>query len=78
MAEPGVSMETEQERKLRWYLEDERVALFLQNHEFMRELQLNRDFLIALERGTLTHTHTHSHTLTHSHTHPHINKTNVT
>ncbi|XP_062342124.1 CUE domain-containing protein 1-like isoform X2 [Osmerus eperlanus] len=49
--EPGVSMETEQERKLRWYLEDERVALFLQNHEFMRELQHNRDFLVALERG---------------------------
>ncbi|XP_046876669.1 CUE domain-containing protein 1-like [Hypomesus transpacificus] len=50
-AEPGVSMETEQERKLRWYLEDEHVALLLQNHEFMRELQHNRDFLIALERG---------------------------
>ena len=55
-------METEQERKLRWYLEDEHVALLLQNHEFMRELQHNRDFLIALERGTLSHTYSHTHT----------------
>lgn len=37
----------------RWkqYLEDERIALFLQNEEFMKELQRNRDFLLALERG---------------------------
>ncbi|XP_053501984.1 CUE domain-containing protein 1a [Ictalurus furcatus] len=41
---------SEQDRKLKQYLEDERVALFLQNEEFMRELQRNRDFLIALER----------------------------
>lgn len=43
---------TEQDKKLRQYLEDERIALFLQNEEFMRELQRNREFLIALERGT--------------------------
>lgn len=68
-AEPGarpgpVGMETEQERKLKQYLEDERIALFLQNEEFMRELQRNRDFLLALERdgqqcesGTSTSSH---------------------
>ncbi|XP_060751183.1 CUE domain-containing protein 1a [Tachysurus vachellii] len=45
---------SEQDRKLKQYLEDERIALFLQNEEFMRELQRNRDFLIALERGDHT------------------------
>ncbi|KAJ8266376.1 hypothetical protein GJAV_G00129710 [Gymnothorax javanicus] len=49
---PGtVAAGTEQERKLKQYLEDERIALFLQNEEFMKELQRNREFLIALERG---------------------------
>ncbi|XP_062393517.1 CUE domain-containing protein 1-like [Sardina pilchardus] len=47
----GRHLEDEEDRRLRQYLEDERVALFLQNEEFMRELQRNRDFLIALERG---------------------------
>lgn len=46
---------TEQDKKLKQYLEDERIALFLQNEEFMRELQRNREFLIALERGTTVH-----------------------
>lgn len=41
----------EQERRWKQYLEDERIALFLQNEEFMKELQRNRDFLLALERG---------------------------
>lgn len=41
---------------MKQYLEDERIALFLQNQEFMKELQRNRDFLIALEIGTHTHT----------------------
>lgn len=49
---PGGSGATEQDKKLKQYLEDERIALFLQNEEFMRELQRNREFLIALERGT--------------------------
>ncbi|XP_078785730.1 CUE domain-containing protein 1b isoform X4 [Oryzias latipes] len=40
-----------QDEKLKQYLEDERIALFLQNEEFMRELQRNRDFLMALEKG---------------------------
>ncbi|XP_051963490.1 CUE domain-containing protein 1b [Xyrauchen texanus] len=44
---------SEQERKLKQYLEDERIALFLQNEEFMKELQRNREFLIALERDRL-------------------------
>ncbi|XP_015222940.1 CUE domain-containing protein 1b isoform X2 [Lepisosteus oculatus] len=48
-----VTVATEQERKLKQYLEDERIALFLQNEEFMRELQRNREFLIALERDRL-------------------------
>ncbi|XP_067362686.1 CUE domain-containing protein 1b isoform X3 [Channa argus] len=43
---------TEQEKKLKQYLEDERIALFLQNEEFMKELQRNHEFLIALERAT--------------------------
>ncbi|KAK7882724.1 hypothetical protein WMY93_028898 [Mugilogobius chulae] len=44
---------SEQDKKLKQYLEDERIALFLQNEEFMRELQRNREFLIALERDRL-------------------------
>jgi len=46
----------EQDIKLKQYLEDERIALFLQNEEFMRELQRNREFLIALERGMTSYT----------------------
>ncbi|XP_036392387.1 CUE domain-containing protein 1-like isoform X2 [Megalops cyprinoides] len=49
----SVAVATEQERRLKQYLEDERIALFLQNEEFMRELQRNREFLIALERDRL-------------------------
>uniref|UniRef100_A0A8C4DD13 CUE domain containing 1b n=1 Tax=Dicentrarchus labrax TaxID=13489 RepID=A0A8C4DD13_DICLA len=50
--DPGLTTgATEQDKKLKQYLEDERIALFLQNEEFMRELQRNREFLIALERG---------------------------
>jgi hypothetical protein len=33
------------------YLEDERIALFLQNEEFMAELRWNKDFLSTLEKG---------------------------
>ncbi|XP_034384554.1 CUE domain-containing protein 1b isoform X1 [Cyclopterus lumpus] len=44
---------TEQDKKLKQYLDDERIALFLQNEEFMRELQRNREFLVALERDRL-------------------------
>ncbi|PNF22048.1 hypothetical protein B7P43_G09738, partial [Cryptotermes secundus] len=37
--------------KLDRYLEDERIALFLQNEEFMAELRWNKDFLLTLEKG---------------------------
>ena len=47
-AAPGTR---DQESLWKQYLEDERIALFLQNEEFMKELQRNRDFLLALERG---------------------------
>uniref|UniRef100_A0A3B3V9I0 CUE domain containing 1b n=1 Tax=Poecilia latipinna TaxID=48699 RepID=A0A3B3V9I0_9TELE len=40
-----------QENTLMQYLEDERIALFLQNEEFLKELKRNHEFLIALERG---------------------------
>ncbi|XP_071443742.1 CUE domain-containing protein 1 isoform X2 [Hetaerina americana] len=33
------------------FLEDERIALFLQNEEFMAELRWNKDFLSTLEKG---------------------------
>lgn len=33
------------------YLEDERIALFLQNKEFFQELKDNKEFLSTLERG---------------------------
>lgn len=32
-------------------LEDERIAMFLQNEEFMAELRWNEDFLSTLENG---------------------------
>ncbi|XP_075993747.1 CUE domain-containing protein 1b isoform X4 [Genypterus blacodes] len=51
---PGLATAaSEQDKKLKQYLEDERIALFLQNEEFMRELQRNREFLVALERDRL-------------------------
>lgn len=33
-------------------LEDERIAMFLQNEEFMAELRWNEDFLSTLENGS--------------------------
>ncbi|MGH0190014.1 UNVERIFIED_CONTAM: hypothetical protein FKN15_041406, partial [Acipenser sinensis] len=52
-AQASQGVATEQERKLKQYLDDERIALFLQNEEFMRELQRNREFLLALEKDRL-------------------------
>ncbi|XP_051966565.1 CUE domain-containing protein 1-like [Xyrauchen texanus] len=52
-AAAGTGGASEQERKLKQYLQDERIALFLQNEEFMKELQRNREFLVALERDRL-------------------------
>ncbi|XP_074117974.1 CUE domain-containing protein 1 isoform X3 [Sminthopsis crassicaudata] len=55
LGEVSQSMVGNLEEECRWkqYLEDERIALFLQNEEFMKELQRNRDFLLALERDRL-------------------------
>ncbi|KAF7219536.1 transcript variant X2 [Nothobranchius furzeri] len=49
--EGSIPEAVERDHKLKQYLEDERIALFLQNEEFMKELQRNHDFLVALERG---------------------------
>ncbi|CAL1271315.1 unnamed protein product [Larinioides sclopetarius] len=48
------------------YLEDERIALFLQNEEFVRELMGNKEFLSTLEKdsassGSMTLQTKHSH-----------------
>lgn len=32
-------------------LEDERIALYIQNEEFLRELRRNREFIDSLESG---------------------------
>lgn len=62
-AAAGTGGTSEQEHKLKQYLEDERIALFLQNEEFMKELQRNREFLVALERGRKTLAHTLNRTM---------------
>uniref|UniRef100_A0A1A8KCP4 CUE domain containing 1b n=1 Tax=Nothobranchius kuhntae TaxID=321403 RepID=A0A1A8KCP4_NOTKU len=51
--EGSIPEAVERDHKLKQYLEDERIALFLQNEEFMKELQRNHDFLVALERDRL-------------------------
>ncbi|GAB6028723.1 hypothetical protein CHUAL_004543 [Chamberlinius hualienensis] len=43
-------LSTTEDPELVQYLEDERIALFLQNEEFMRELRTNKDFLTTLEK----------------------------
>lgn len=43
---------TTNDPELTQYLEDERIALFLQNEEFFQELKDNKEFLSTLERGT--------------------------
>ena len=40
------------ENEVKQFLEDEKMAMFLQNEEFMRELRRNEDFVMSLERGT--------------------------
>jgi len=39
-------------RRLEGELEDERIALFLQNEEFMAELRWNKDFLSMLDKDS--------------------------
>ena len=40
--------------ELTQYLEDERLAIMLQNSEFLQELRGNEDFMQTLERGKYT------------------------
>lgn len=47
----GVLGDSAADPDLDQFLEDERIALFLQNEEFMAELRWNKDFLHALEKG---------------------------
>lgn len=46
----GVLGDSAADPELDQFLEDERIALFLQNEEFMAELRWNKDFLTALEK----------------------------
>jgi len=39
--------------ELERFLEDEKLAMVLQNEEFIRELRHNRDFMSSLEKGLL-------------------------
>lgn len=39
------------DRELERFLEDEKLAMVLQNEEFMRELRHNKDFMLSLEKG---------------------------
>ena len=39
------------DRELEQFLEDEKLAMFLQNEEFVRELRSNREFVTSLEEG---------------------------
>lgn len=43
----------ESDAELAQYLKDERIALFLQNDEFMNELRTNREFMTALQEGEM-------------------------
>jgi len=51
----GALGDTTADPDLDQFLEDERIALFLQNEEFMSELRRNKDFLSALVKGTKNH-----------------------
>lgn len=42
----------EMDPELSQYLEDERLAILLQNSEFLEELRRNEDFMKTLEKGT--------------------------
>lgn len=39
------------DKELERFLEDEKLAMVLQNEEFMRELRHNKDFMLSLEKG---------------------------
>lgn len=40
------------DKELEQFLEDEKLAMVLQNEEFMRELRHNKDFMLSLEKGS--------------------------
>lgn len=48
ISDDGIDLAYSQENTM---LEDERIAMFLQNEEFMAELRWNEDFLSTLEHG---------------------------
>ena len=50
------------DRELEQYLEDEKLAMFLQNEEFMRQLRHDPDFLMSLEEGNVYSRLIKSHT----------------
>lgn len=41
------------DKELERFLEDEKLAMVLQNEEFIRELRHNEDFMLSLEKGLL-------------------------
>lgn len=43
------------------YLEDERIAIFLQNEEFVRELRRNEDFVVSLHNDLMFSRETDPH-----------------
>lgn len=48
---PGVFVDGMGDEELERYLEDEKLAMVLQNEEFMRELRHNKEFMLSLEKG---------------------------
>lgn len=47
----GVFGDSMGDQELERFLEDEKLAMVLQNEEFMRELRHNKDFMLSLEKG---------------------------
>lgn len=47
---PGVFGDSMGDQELERFLEDEKLAMVLQNEEFMRELRHNKDFMLSLEK----------------------------
>ena len=47
----GLYGDSMDDKELERFLEDEKLAMVLQNEEFMRELRHNKDFMLSLEKG---------------------------
>jgi hypothetical protein len=43
--------QTTADPELQAYLDDERMAIMVQNREFMKELKKDKDFIACLQRG---------------------------